>query len=79
MVSGRMGFNLLMGGVMIGISYIFMYQAIHDGINAVVAPIVKMNFLISTAAACIFLHEKISKAGIVGFAAVFGGVMMFLL
>ena len=61
MLAGRAGVNLLIGGAMVGISYIFMYQAIHDGINSVVTPIVKTNFLISTVAARVFLHEKIGK------------------
>lgn len=79
MLSGKSGFNLLMGGAMVGISYIFMYQAIHYGINSIVTPIVKTNFLISTVAACIFLHEKIGKKGIVGFFTVFVGVLLFLI
>lgn len=63
---------------MVGISYIFMYRAIYDGINAVVTPIVKTNFLISTAAAFLFLHEKFSKRDAVGFLAVAIGVLLFL-
>lgn len=78
MLSGRAGINLLLGGAMVGISYIFMYRAIYDGINAVVTPIVKTNFLISTAAAFLFLHEKFSKRDAVGFLAVAIGVLLFL-
>lgn len=79
MLAGRAGVNLLIGGAMVGISYIFMYQAIHDGINSVVTPIVKTNFLISTVAARVFLHEKIGKKGVLGFVAVSIGVLMFLI
>ena len=79
MLAGRAGVNLLIGGAMVGISYIFMYQAIHDGINSVVTPIVKTNFLISTVAARVFLHEKIGKKGALGFIAVSIGVLMFLI
>lgn len=79
MLAGRAGVNLLIGGAMVGISYIFMYQAIHDGINSVVTPIVKTNFLISTVAARVFLHEKIGKKGALGFVAVSIGVLMFLI
>lgn len=79
MLAGRAGVNLLIGGAMVGISYIFMYQAIHDGINSVVTPIVKTNFLISTVAARVFLHEKIGKKGVLGFIAVSIGVLMFLI
>lgn len=79
MLAGRAGANLLIGGAMVGISYIFMYQAIHDGINSVVTPIVKTNFLISTVAARVFLHEKIGKKGVLGFIAVSIGVLMFLI
>lgn len=79
MLAGRAGVNLLIGGAMVGISYIFMYQAIHDGINSVVTPIVKTNFLISTVAAHVFLHEKIGKKGVLGFVAVSIGVLMFLI
>ena len=79
MLAGRAGVNLLIGGAMGGISYIFMYQAIHDGINSVVTPIVKTNFLISTVAARVFLHEKIGKKGVLGFVAVSIGVLMFLI
>ena len=79
MLAGRAGVNLLIGGAMVGISYIFMYQAIHDGINSVVTPIVKTNFLISTVAASVFLHEKIGKKGVLGFVAVSIGVLMFLI
>lgn len=78
-LAGRAGVNLLIGGAMVGISYIFMYQAIHDGINSVVTPIVKTNFLISTVAARVFLHEKIGKKGVLGFVAVSIGVLMFLI
>lgn len=79
MLAGRAGVNLLIGGAMVGISYIFMYQAIHDGINSVVTPIVKTNFLISTVAARVFLHEKIGKKGVLGFVAVSIGILMFLI
>ena len=79
MLAGRAGVNLLIGGAMVGISYIFMYQAIHDGINSVVTPIVKTNFLISTVAARVFLHEKVGKKGVLGFVAVSIGVLMFLI
>lgn len=79
MLAGRAGVNLVIGGAMVGISYIFMYQAIHDGINSVVTPIVKTNFLISTVAARVFLHEKIGKKGVLGFVAVSIGVLMFLI
>ena len=79
MLYGEAGINLILGGAMVGISYIFMYRAIHDGINAVVTPIVKSNFLISTIAARILLKEKLGLRGILGFTAVFGGVLMFLL
>ena len=51
----------------------------YDGINSVVTPIVKTNFLISTVAARVFLHEKIGKKGVLGFVAVSIGVLMFLI
>ena len=71
------GIWLLSGGAMIGISYLFMYRAISLGNAAVVTTIVKASFLISIALACSFLHERLSRRGWIGFAAVCLGTGLF--
>ena len=56
-----------------------MYQAIADGIAAVVTPIVRSGFLVSTVLANIWLKERLNTRGWIGFAVVFAGVLLFLL
>ena len=73
------GFWLLSGGAMIGISYLFMFRAIYLGNAAVVTVFVKASFLVSSVLACLFLHERLSKKGWAGFAAVCLGTGMFIL
>lgn len=75
---GRLAF-LLTGGAILGISYILMYQAIADGIAAIVTPIVRSGFLVSTLLACIWLKERLTARGWIGFFVVFAGVLLFLL
>lgn len=79
MLSGTAGFHLLLGGAMIGMAYLLLFWAISIGITSVVTPIMKMDLLIATAAAQIFLHERISKKGGIGFLSVLTGVLLFLL
>ena len=70
---------LIAGGVVLGFSYALMYQAIADGIAAVVTPIVRSGFLVSTVLANIWLKERLNTRGWIGFAVVFAGVLLFLL
>lgn len=79
MLSGTAGFHLLLGGAMIGTAYLLLYWAISIGITSVVTPIMKMDLLVTTAAASLFLHERIGKRGSIGFVSVLVGVLLFLL
>jgi transporter family protein len=69
---------LVLGGAVLGISYLLMYRAIYLGIAAVVTPIVKANILVTTILAYLFLGERLSKRGWTGFAIVCAGVALFL-
>jgi transporter family protein len=71
--------SLVSGGAVLGISFLLMYRAFYLGNAASVTPIVKANFLVSTALACIFLKERLSKRGWTGFAIVCLGIAAFAL
>lgn len=70
---------LVAGGIVLGVSYILMYQAIADGIAAVVTPIVRSGFLVSTLLARFMLNERLTTRGWLGFAVVFAGVLLFIM
>lgn len=70
---------LFLGGAMIGSSYLLMYRAIYLGVAVVVMPIVKSSMIVSAILARVFLKEKLSKKGIIGFLAVCVGVALFVL
>lgn len=70
---------LITGGILLGVSYILMYRSIYLGIAAVVAPIVKSGFLITTLLAFAMLGERLTKRGRWGFPVVCAGVALFLI
>ena len=70
---------LALGGAMIGVSYLLMYRAIYLGVAIAVMPIVKSSIIISAILARIFLKERLSKRGTIGFLTVCAGVAMFVL
>lgn len=78
-LSGRELFFLVSGGGILGVSYILMYEAIAAGIAAVVVPIVRTGFLVSTLLAVCWLGERLTRRGRLGFAVVCAGVALFLL
>ncbi|MCF0138455.1 MAG: EamA family transporter [Oscillospiraceae bacterium] len=69
---------LILGGCILGVSYLLMYSAIYSGIAAVVTPIVKSNIIVTTVLANIFLDERLSRRGWAGFAIVCAGLVFFL-
>lgn len=69
---------LLLGGVILGASYLLMYKAFSIGTASAVTAIVRSNFLVTTVLARIFFKEKLSRRGILGFITVCIGVGLFL-
>lgn len=79
-ITGKSGlFCLVAGGLVLGLSYVLMYQGIADGSAAIVTVIVRSGFLVSTLLAVAWLKERLSARGWLGFTIVFAGVMLFLL
>ena len=72
-------FMLVVGGVILGVSYLLMYKAYSMGKASIVTAIVRANFLVTTLLAGIVFHEHLSKKGVAGFIAVCAGVFLFLI
>lgn len=72
-------FMLVVGGVILGVSYLLMYKAYSMGKASTVTAIVRANFLVTTLLAGIVFHEHLSKKGVAGFIAVCAGVFLFLI
>lgn len=72
-------FMLMAGGVILGISYLLMYEAYSLGKASTVTAIVRANFLVTTFLAGIIFHEHLSQKGMAGFAAVCVGVAFFVI
>lgn len=67
---------LVVAGLLIGLSYIFMYRAIAVGQTSVVTTIVKSSALMVAVLAHFFLHEHLSLRGIAGlFMTLFGTIL----
>lgn len=71
--------SLIIGGVILGVSYLLMYEAFSLGKVSAVTAIVRANFLITTMLAQMIFKEKLSKKGMSGFILVLFGVALFVL
>lgn len=71
-------FMLLAGGVILGISYLLMYEAFSIGKASTVTAIVRTNFLVTTLLAGIVFREHLSRRGAAGFITVCVGVALFV-
>ena len=71
--------SLIIGGVILGVSYLLMYEAFSLGKVSAVTAIVRANFLITTMLAQMIFKEKLSKKGTAGFILVLFGVALFVL
>lgn len=69
---------LVVGGAVLGVSYLLMYKALSIGTASAVTAIVRANFLVTTVLAHIFLKERLSRRGVLGFVTVCFGVGLFL-
>lgn len=69
---------LLLGGVILGASYLLMYKAFSIGSASAVTAVVRSNFLVTTILAAIFFKERLSRRGMLGFITVCLGVGLFL-
>lgn len=69
--------SLILGGVMIGISYLLMYRALAIGNAAAVTTIVKGSIIVTTILSRIFYREKLGKKGLAGFCMVLAGIVCF--
>ena len=69
---------LVVGGAVLGVSYLLMYKALSIGTTSAVTAIVRANFLVTTVLAHIFLKERLSRRGVLGFVTVCFGVGLFL-
>lgn len=70
---------LVLGGAILGVSYLFMYESFSLGKVSTATAIVRANFLVTTLLARIVFKEKLSRLGVVGFLMVVLGVALFVL
>ena len=70
---------LVLGGAILGVSYLFMYESFSLGKVSTATAIVRANFLVTTLLARIVFKEKLSRLGVAGFLMVVLGVALFVL
>ena len=68
---------LFLGGAIMGLAYLCMYQALATGMASVVTAISRASFLVSTLLARIVFKERLSRKGVIGFCVVCLGVILF--
>ena len=69
---------LILGGIILGLSYLMMYRAIYLGPASIVTAIVRSNFLVTTILAVFVFGEKLSLRELGGFLLVCFGVILFI-
>ena len=70
---------ILLSGVATGLSWLCYYRALQDGQASVVVPLDKLSIVVTIAFSYFFLHEKLSKRALIGFALVVAGTATLLL
>jgi len=69
---------LVLSGLATGLSWMFYYHALQDGLASIVVPIDKLSILMTVLFAYIFLKEKLSKKTTVGLMLIVGGTLLLL-
>ncbi|WP_251553407.1 EamA family transporter [Neobacillus muris] len=69
---------LVLSGLATGLSWMFYYHALQDGLASIVVPIDKLSILMTVLFAYIFLKEKLSKKTTVGLVLIVGGTLLLL-
>lgn len=68
---------ILLGAAASGAGHVLVYKALYLGKAAVIMTIYRMGMVISIILSRIFLHEKLTKKGWIGFALLAAGVVVF--
>jgi transporter family protein len=69
---------LCLSGVATGLSWIFYFKALQMGKVSQVAPVDKLSVAIAIILSAVFLHEKISTAGIIGVVLIIAGTITLI-
>ncbi len=69
---------ILLSGAATGLSWLCYYRALKDGPASVVVPLDKLSIVITVAFSRIFLGEKLSRRGLIGFAMLVAGTALLL-
>lgn len=78
-IDGRSWLFLVLSGLATGLSWLFYYRALQDGIVSVVAPIDKLSILVTVAASRLLLGERLSPRARLGLLLLTGGTLLLLL
>lgn len=70
---------LLLSGLATGLSWMFYYRALQEGVVSVVAPIDKLSILVTVAASAVLLKERLSRRAALGLALLTAGTLALLI
>lgn len=76
-IAGKTWMFILLGAAASGAGHVLVYKSLYLGKAAVIMTIYRMGMVISIILSRIFLHEKLTKKGWIGFALLAAGVVVF--
>ena len=70
---------ILLSGVATGLSWLCYYRALQEGPASVVVPLDKLSVVVTIVFSRVFLHERLSRRALAGFALLVAGTGLLLL
>ncbi|MGL4336574.1 MAG: EamA family transporter [Turicibacter sp.] len=78
-IDSKSWFFLLVSGLTTGLSWMFYYHALQEGLASIVVPIDKLSILVTVLFAYIFLKEKLTKKSLLGLVLIVVGTLALLI